>query len=160
MQKIISSLILILFITVSCGGSKETAKLNTGAVTYETPNAKFLRENAAKEGVVTLPSGLQYKILREGTGPSPGLDDKVVVHYKGELINGTEFENSYKRGKANEFKVSGVIPGWTEALQLMKVGAKWQIVIPPDIGYGLRTSGPIPMNSILIFETELLQIVK
>jgi FKBP-type peptidyl-prolyl cis-trans isomerase FklB len=118
---------------------------------------KFLAENKNKPGVVTLPSGLQYKVLQEGKGNSPGPTDKVTVHYRGTLIDGTEFDSSYSRNQPATFNVSGVIKGWTEALQLMKPGDKWQLFIPPDLAYGVRGSGQkIGPNATLIFEVELL----
>jgi FKBP-type peptidyl-prolyl cis-trans isomerase FklB len=120
---------------------------------------EFLAANKDKEGVVTLPSGLQYKILTEGTGPQPTAADTVVCNYRGTLVNGTEFDSSYKRGQPATFPVSGVIKGWTEALQLMPVGSKWQLFIPSDLGYGPRGQGrEIGPNSALIFEVELLSI--
>ena len=119
----------------------------------------FLEENKKKEGVVTLDSGLQYKIIKEGEGEKPSKDDTVSVHYKGTLVDGTKFDSSYDRGQPAEFKVGGVIPGWTEALQLMTVGSKWQLCIPSDLAYGERQAGPvIGPNSTLIFEVELLEI--
>lgn len=118
----------------------------------------FLAENKTKEGVLSLPSGLQYKVLAEGSGKIPKLEDTVVVQYKGILIDGTEFDSSYKRGQPATFPVKGVIKGWTEALQLMKEGSKWQIFIPPELGYGARGSGRIPPNSALIFEVELISV--
>jgi len=120
----------------------------------------FLAANKTKEGVVTLPSGLQYKILKEGSGPKPTATDSVVCNYKGTLINGTEFDSSYKRGEPATFPVTGVIKGWTEALQLMPVGSKWQLFIPSDLAYGPRGTpgGPIGPNSTLIFEVELISI--
>lgn len=118
----------------------------------------FLAENGKKEGVVTLESGLQYKIIEEGEGPSPGAEDTVEVHYTGTLIDGTEFDSSHRRGVPATFGVNQVIPGWTEALQLMKEGAKWQLVIPPGLAYGPGgTGGPIGPNQTLIFEVELLK---
>jgi len=121
--------------------------------------AKFLAENGKKEGVKTLPSGLQYKELTPGTGKSPTATDTVTTHYKGTLIDGTEFDSSYKRGEPVTFPVSGVIPGWTEALQMMKEGAKWQLFIPPDIAYGDRGAGQeIGPNTTLIFEVELISV--
>lgn len=121
----------------------------------------FLAENKTKEGVVSLPSGLQYKILKEGTGPKPTAADTVVCNYKGTLIDNTEFDSSYKRGQPATFPVSGVIKGWTEALQLMPVGSKWQLVIPSDLAYGAR-GGPqgsgIGPNTTLVFEVELMSI--
>jgi FKBP-type peptidyl-prolyl cis-trans isomerase FklB len=120
----------------------------------------FLAENKSKEGVVTLPSGLQYRILKEGTGPKPTAADTVVCNYKGTLIDNTEFDSSYKRGQPATFPVSGVIKGWTEALQLMPVGSKWQLFIPSELGYGARggPGGAIAPYSALIFEVELLSI--
>ncbi len=120
----------------------------------------FLEANKAKEGVKVLPSGLQYKILKEGTGKSPTAEDKVRTHYRGTLIDGTEFDSSYKRNKPAEFAVKGVIKGWTEALQLMKEGGKWELYIPPNLAYGERGNRGIPGNSTLIFEVELLEILK
>ena len=118
----------------------------------------FLTENKTKEGVVSLPSGLQYKVLRSGTGPSPKETDTVEANYRGTLIDGTEFDSSYKRGQAAVFPVNGVIAGWTEALQLMKVGDKWQLFIPPGLAYGERGAGPIGPNATLIFDVELVSI--
>jgi FKBP-type peptidyl-prolyl cis-trans isomerase FklB len=121
--------------------------------------ADFLAANKTKEGVVTLPSGLQYKILQAGTGPKPAATDTVTVNYRGTLINGTEFDSSYKRGQPATFGVTGVIKGWTEALQLMPVGSKWQLFIPSDLAYGERGAGAdITPNSVLIFEVELMSI--
>ncbi len=119
----------------------------------------FLAENKTKEGVVTLPSGLQYKVITPGTGKTPKATDKVKTHYRGTLIDGTEFDSSYKRGKPATFPVNGVIKGWTEALQLMKEGAKWQLFIPPDLAYGKRGAGnKIGANATLIFDIELISI--
>jgi FKBP-type peptidyl-prolyl cis-trans isomerase FklB len=118
----------------------------------------FLAANKAKDGVVTLPSGLQYKILKEGTGPKPTTTDSVVCNYRGTLINGTEFDSSYKSGQPVTFPVTGVIKGWTEALQLMGVGSKWQLFIPSDLAYGPNGRPPIEPNATLIFEVELLSI--
>jgi FKBP-type peptidyl-prolyl cis-trans isomerase FklB len=120
---------------------------------------KFLAENAKKEGVKTLPSGLQYKEIAPGTGKSPKTTDTVTTHYKGTLIDGTEFDSSYKRGQPATFQVSGVIPGWTEALQLMKEGAKWQLFVPSNLAYGERGAGrEIGPNATLIFEVELISV--
>ena len=120
---------------------------------------KFLAENAKKEGVKTLPSGLQYKEITPGTGKSPKPTDTVTTHYKGTLIDGTEFDSSYKRGEPASFPVSGVIAGWTEALQLMKEGAKWQLFVPPNLAYGERGAGrEIGPNATLIFEVELISV--
>jgi FKBP-type peptidyl-prolyl cis-trans isomerase FklB len=120
---------------------------------------EFLAANKAKEGVVTLPSGLQYKILRAGTGKKPADTDMVECHYRGALIDGTEFDSSYKAGQARTFKVASVIPGFKEALRLMPAGSKWQIFIPPQLAYGTRGSGKtIPPQSALIYEVELLAV--
>ena len=121
--------------------------------------AAFLEANKAREGVVALPSGLQYKVLQEGTGPKPAPTDTVVCNYRGTLLNNTEFDSSYKRGQPATFPVNGVIKGWTEALQLMPVGSKWQLFIPAELAYGERgAGGQIGPNSTLIFEVELLSI--
>jgi FKBP-type peptidyl-prolyl cis-trans isomerase FklB len=119
----------------------------------------FLSENKKKEGVKTLPSGLQYKVIKAGTGKKPGLNDTVTVQYRGTLIDGTEFDSSYRRGQPATFPVSGVIPGWTEALPLMEEGAKWQLFIPPNLAYGERGAGGlIGPNAALIFEVELISV--
>jgi FKBP-type peptidyl-prolyl cis-trans isomerase FklB len=121
--------------------------------------AAFLEANKKKPGVVTLPSGLQYKVISAGTGKKPTLADTVVCQYRGTLIDGTEFDSSYSRSEPATFKVTGVIPGWTEALQLMPVGSKWQIVVPPALAYGPRGSGDkIGPDATLVFEIELLSI--
>lgn len=123
---------------------------------------KFLAENGKKPGVVTTPSGLQYTVLKEGTGPKPSMTDKVKVHYKGTLIDGTEFDSSYKRGQPTEFPVGGVIKGWSEAMLLMNVGSKYKLFVPSDLAYGKRGApgGKIGPNATLVFEVELLEIVK
>lgn len=119
----------------------------------------FLADNGKAEGVVTTKSGLQYKVLKKGDGESPKLSDSVVAHYRGTLIDGTEFDSSYKRGQPATFPLRGVIKGWTEALQLMKVGAKWKLFIPHNLAYGSRPQGPvIGPNSTLIFDVELISI--
>jgi len=121
----------------------------------------FLAENKKKEGVITLPSGLQYKVLTTGTGNKPKAAETVSVNYRGTLIDGTEFDNSYKRGQPATLPVNGFIKGWTEGLQLMAVGSKWQLFIPSDLAYGERGYGQvIPPNATLIFEMELLSINK
>jgi len=121
----------------------------------------FLGANKSKDGVVALPSGLQYKILTTGTGPKPAATDRVVCNYRGTLINGKEFDSSYKRGEPATFAVNGVIRGWTEALQLMPVGSKWQLFIPSDLAYGERGANPdIGPDATLIFEVELVSIEK
>jgi FKBP-type peptidyl-prolyl cis-trans isomerase FklB len=119
----------------------------------------FLAENKKKEGVIVLPDGLQYKILKEGNGKKPKADETVTVNYRGTLIDGTEFDSSTKRGEPSTFRVNGIIKGWTEALQMMPVGSKWQLFIPPELAYGERGAGNlIPPNATLIFEVELLSI--
>jgi FKBP-type peptidyl-prolyl cis-trans isomerase FklB len=120
----------------------------------------FLVENRKKEGVTTLPSGLQYRVLREGKGRSPRLTDTVVAHYRGTLLNDTEFDSSYKRNEPVSFRLDAVIKGWQEALPLMKEGAKWQLVIPPDLAYGENGSRSIEPNSTLIFEVELISVLR
>ncbi len=126
-----------------------------------TDGEKFLAENKTKPGVVTLPSGLQYKVIEEGSGDSPAAHDQVTVNYRGKLIDGTEFDSSYKRGEPATFGVSGVIKGWTEALQLMKPGAKWELYIPSALAYMERGSGAqIGPNSTLIFDVELVSVKK
>ena len=123
----------------------------------KTEGAKFLEENKKKEGVKTTASGLEYKVLKEGTGAQAKASDTVTVNYRGTLINGTEFDSSYKRGQPATFPVNGVIKGWSEALQLMKVGSKYQLFIPSSLAYGERAVSPeISANSTLIFEVELL----
>lgn len=139
---------------------KQQAKAAAEGDANKKEGDAFLAANKTKEGVVTLPSGLQYKILKEGNGPKPTASDSVVCNYKGTLINGTEFDSSYKRGEPATFPVTGVIKGWTEALQLMPVGSKWQLFIPPDLAYGPRGTpgGPIGPNATLVFEVELISI--
>jgi FKBP-type peptidyl-prolyl cis-trans isomerase FklB len=125
----------------------------------KTEGAKFLEENKKKEGVKTTSTGLQYKVLKEGTGAQPKASDTVSVNYRGILINGTEFDSSYKRGQPATFPVNGVIKGWSEALQLMKAGSKYQLFIPSNLAYGERAvGGDIGPNSTLIFEVELLEV--
>lgn len=119
---------------------------------------QFLAANKSREGVVTTASGLQYKVLSEGAGDSPKANDQVTVHYKGTLLDGTEFDSSYKRGQPATFGVGQVIKGWTEALQLMKPGAKWQLFIPPELAYGEAGRPGIPPNSLLQFEVELISV--
>jgi FKBP-type peptidyl-prolyl cis-trans isomerase FklB len=119
----------------------------------------FLAENKTKDGVVALPSGLQYKIITAGSGAKPAETDSVVCNYRGTLLDGTEFDSSFKRGQPATFPVNGVIKGWTEALQLMPVGSKWQIFVPPDLAYGARgAGGEIGPNATLVFEVELISI--
>jgi FKBP-type peptidyl-prolyl cis-trans isomerase FklB len=120
--------------------------------------AAFLAENKKKDGVVTLPSGLQYKVIKAGAGKKPKSTDSVTVNYKGTLLDGTEFDSSYKRGKPATFGVTGVIKGWTEALQLMEEGATWQLFIPAELAYGEKGPANIGSNATLIFEVELISI--
>ena len=137
---------------------KQEAKRQAMAEANKKDGAAFLAANATKPGVVTLPSGLQYKVLTPGTGPKPAATDSVICNYRGTLLDNTEFDSSYKRGQPATFPVTGVIKGWTEALQLMPVGSKWQLFIPADLAYGERAQGPGGPNATLIFEVELLSI--
>jgi FKBP-type peptidyl-prolyl cis-trans isomerase FklB len=138
---------------------KQTEIMKSQGEKNKKEGEAFLAENKKKEGVKTLASGLQYKIIKEGNGKSPKATDKVSTHYQGTLIDGTEFDSSYKRGEPATFPVNGVIPGWTEALQLMKVGSKWQLFVPSKLAYGERGAGPkIGPNAALIFTVELLSI--
>jgi FKBP-type peptidyl-prolyl cis-trans isomerase FklB len=138
---------------------RQTAQTDAVGLTNKQEGDAFLAANKNQQGVTTLPDGLQYKILKEGDGPKPTAADSVVCNYRGTLLNNKEFDSSYKRGQPATFPVSGVIKGWTEALQLMPVGSKWQIVVPPDLGYGSRGAGAdIGPNSTLVFEIELLSI--
>lgn len=138
---------------------KQEAKMKELGDANKKEGDEFLAANKAKEGVVTLPSGLQYKILIAGTGPKPTASDTVICNYKGTLLDNTEFDSSYKRGKPATIPVGHVIKGWTEALQLMPVGSKWQLFIPSDLAYGERgAGGTIGPNATLIFEVELISI--
>jgi FKBP-type peptidyl-prolyl cis-trans isomerase FklB len=138
---------------------EQQEKMKEAGEKNKAEGEKFLAENKTKEGVVTLPSGLQYKILTEGKGPKPAASDTVVCNYKGTLIDGTEFDSSYKRGQPATFPVGGVIKGWTEALELMPVGSKWQLFIPSILAYGERGAGAeIGPDATLIFEVELISI--
>jgi FKBP-type peptidyl-prolyl cis-trans isomerase FklB len=149
------------------GGKKEMTEadrdnignlLKSAADNNHRAAAKFLAENAKKPGVVTTASGLQYKVLAAGSGDSPKPTDEVTVNYRGTLLDGTEFDSSYKRGTPASFQVNRVIPGWTEALQLMKPGAKFQLFIPPQLAYDLRSRPPIPPGSMLLFDVELISV--
>lgn len=140
---------------------KHMQELHDAAVVKNAKDGEaFLAANKAKPGVITLPSGLQYKILQPGTGPKPTPADVVICNYSGKLIDGTEFDSSYKRGQPATFPVGQVIKGWTEALQLMPVGSKWELVIPPALAYGEKgtNGGPIGPNETLVFDVELLSI--
>ena len=139
--------------------AKQGEKMKQASDANKKEGEAFLEANKAKEGVVTLASGLQYKIITAGTGPKPAASDTVVCNYRGTLINGTEFDSSYKRGEPTSFPVGGVIRGWTEALQLMPVGSKWQLFIPSALAYGERGAGnDIGPGATLIFEVELISI--
>jgi FKBP-type peptidyl-prolyl cis-trans isomerase FklB len=139
--------------------SKQAEERKKAADKNRLEGENFLAENKKKEGMVTLPSGLQYKIIKEGTGKTPKSTDTVVVNYRGMLINGKEFDSSYKRGEPSTFPVNAVIPGWTEALQLMKEGSIWQLFIPSNLAYGERGAGNvIGPNEVLIFEVELISV--
>jgi FKBP-type peptidyl-prolyl cis-trans isomerase FklB len=140
--------------------AKQQEKNKEAAAANKKTGEAFLEANKSKEGVKALPDGLEYKVLTEGNGPKPTKDDKVSVNYRGTLIDGKEFDSSYKRGEPATFPVTGVIKGWTEALQLMPVGSKWQLFIPSDLAYGDRGAGAdIGPSETLIFEVELLSIV-
>lgn len=138
---------------------KQAASKKAAGEKNATEGKKFLEANKSKEGVKTTASGLQYKVLKEGTGPTPKATDTVKVNYRGTTIDGTEFDSSYKRGQPAEFPVNRVIKGWTEALQLMKVGAKYQLYVPTELAYGERGAGSdIGPNAMLMFDVELLGI--
>jgi len=131
------------------------------AVQNRREGQAFLEKNGKKEGVVTLPSGLQYRVIREGGGASPGPEDWVTVHYRGTLLDGTEFDSSCSRKEPETFQVNGVINGWREALQLMSEGSMWELVIPSELAYGSQGAGSrIGPNSTLVFEVELLSVNK
>ncbi|MCK7513493.1 MAG: FKBP-type peptidyl-prolyl cis-trans isomerase [Desulfobacterales bacterium] len=137
--------------------AKQAEKRKALAEKNKKEGDAFLAANKGKDGIKTLPSGLQYKVITEGTGKTPKATDTVVTNYRGTLIDGTEFDSSYQRKAPATFKVNGVIKGWTEALQLMKEGAKWQLFVPSEIAYGERGAGPnIGPNAVLIFEIELI----
>jgi FKBP-type peptidyl-prolyl cis-trans isomerase FklB len=138
---------------------KQQEKMQQAGEVNKEQGEAFLAANKGKDGVVTLPSGLQYEILTSGAGPKPTASDSVVCNYRGTLIDGKEFDSSYKRGKPTTFPVGGVIKGWTEALQLMPVGSKWRLFVPSELAYGERGTGTdIGPNTTLIFEVELLSI--
>ncbi len=138
--------------------AQQQAEKNKMAAENKKAGEAFLAENMKKEGVVTLDSGLQYKVIKAGDGAKPQKTDSVVCHYRGTLLDGTEFDSSYSRGEPAQFRVDQLIPGWTEALQLMPSGSKWELYIPSYLAYGARQAGQISPNSTLIFELELLEI--
>jgi FKBP-type peptidyl-prolyl cis-trans isomerase FklB len=150
--------------TIMAYQAEQRTKLEEGAKVAGDKNKKegeaFLALNKKQPGVVTLPSGLQYKVLVEGKGKMPKLSSTVTTQYSGKLLDGTEFDSSYKRGEAATFPCSGVIKGWTEALQLMKEGSKWELYVPPDLAYGPAGTGggAIPPNATLIFQVELISV--
>jgi FKBP-type peptidyl-prolyl cis-trans isomerase len=144
-------------LAASAGEANRKAAAVAGEANHKAA-AKFLAENGKKPGVVTTKSGLQYQEIRAGSGESPKASDSVVVNYRGTLLDGTEFDSSYKRNEPLTFQVDRVIPGWTEALQLMKPGAKWKLFIPPQLAYDLRSPPSIPPGSMLIFDVELISV--
>lgn len=137
---------------------KEAEKAEADALVNVEKGAAFLDENGKREGVKTTESGLQYEVISQGDGAMPAATSKVTVHYEGTLVDGTVFDSSYERGEPISFPLSGVIPGWTEGVQLMPVGSTYKFYIPSSLGYGSRGQGPIPANSVLIFKIELLGI--
>jgi FKBP-type peptidyl-prolyl cis-trans isomerase len=143
---------------IALGAAFTLAPLTTMADSASEKGAAFLKENASKEGVKTTASGLQYKIVKEGTGKTPAATDKVLVHYRGTFLDGTEFDSSYKRNEPIAFPLNRVIAGWTEGLQLVKEGGKAILYIPSKLAYGPSGNGPIGPNETLIFEVELLKI--
>jgi FKBP-type peptidyl-prolyl cis-trans isomerase len=140
--------------------TKQHQKTSAEAAAIKAVGDAFLVENKTKPGVVALPSGLQYKVINEGTGDKPKPEDLVEVHYTGTLIDGTVFDSSVERGESIKFPLNGVIPGWTEGVQLMSPGAKYMFYIPAALAYGDKGAGPIPGGSVLIFEVELISIEK
>ena len=145
--------------TMKAEQEKAMAEAKKIAEEAKARSEKFLEENRKKEGVKVTESGLQYRVITEGKGKSPTAEDTVVVNYRGTLSDGTEFDSSYKRGKPAEFPLAGIIPGWKEVLQLMKEGDKWEVVLPPELGYGERgAGGRIGPNEALVFEIELLEV--
>jgi FKBP-type peptidyl-prolyl cis-trans isomerase FklB len=140
-------------------GKKVEARMQESAKANLAKATAFLEENKKKQGVVALPSGLQYQVVKQGSGATPKADSTVMVHYEGKLIDGKVFDSSIKAGEPRSFRVNQVVPGWTEALTRMKVGDKWNIFIPPNLGYGERgIPSVIPPNSALVFEVELLEV--
>lgn len=162
----IMALAAIMLGATGCTGNSEETESDAlvddnGRILVQNENEKYLEENAKKEGVVVTESGLQYRIIKEGTGQKPGATDKVKVHYTGRLVNGKVFDSSEERGEPATFGVNQVIKGWTEALQMMPEGSEWELVIPSDLAYGQQGAGDnIPGGSTLIFNVKLLSIEK
>ena len=154
-----SSSVLIILLVLACFCCSCTGQSQEEYLAYKKENEDFLRENAKKEGVKTLPSGLQYIVLKEGYGLSPEVTESVTVHYHGTLIDGTVFDSSVEKGKPLTFELHLVIAGWQEALQKMPQGAKWRIFVPSHLAYGEHGAGSkVPPNSVLIFDMELISI--
>ena len=172
MYRVLSSLLLAGSLGLFVGGCAEPPEAETSepsesaalqpedaVMAAPTDGAAFMAQNGGREGVVTLPSGLQYEVLAEGDGATPGPTSMVTTHYHGTLIDGTVFDSSVQRNQPASFPVNGVIAGWTEALQLMQVGDKWRLVLPPDLAYGDRgAGGAIGPGATLVFEVELLEV--
>jgi FKBP-type peptidyl-prolyl cis-trans isomerase FkpA len=162
----LAATVLSASLLVACGTDSAKQELSSNDVGQSAAKENdayvlgtaFLAENALKENVIVTDSGLQYKVIRQGEGSKPSARDRVTVHYKGTLIDGTEFDSSYSRGEPSSFPLNRVIPGWTEGLQLMKTGAKYRFYIPSELAYGARTNGKIKANSTLIFDVELIEI--
>jgi FKBP-type peptidyl-prolyl cis-trans isomerase FklB len=159
MRLIVTTFLGVSLLCANANAAYQQTTSQTSAV--QTPGEEFLAKNKNKPGVVTLPDGLEYKVIVEGKGATPTDNDIVKVHYEGKLVNGTEFDSSYKRGEPVSFPVTGVIPGWTEALKLMKVGSIWELYIPSALAYGEQGMPPvIGPNETLIFKVELIEIKK
>ncbi len=163
MRSIRTVLLTTLFLSL-LGCSGENAPIQKIELKKETPMSneaaaiEFMKANASEPGVVETASGLQYKVIETGAGATPTAQDTVAAHYAGRLLDGSEFDSSYSRGEPLTIPVGGVIAGWTEALLLMKEGDKWTLYVPPELGYGARGIGPIPANSALIFDIELVEV--
>lgn len=167
MQKIVLIPLVIALLAGCSSGTDSGSETGTTGEEEQKPAAltepvdegeAWLAENARQQGVVVTDSGLQYRVIHSGEGASPGLTDKVVTHYQGTFIDGKVFDSSIKRGRPAEFPVNGVIKAWTEALLMMKEGDKWQLFVPPELGYGEKGAGTIPGNTVLIFEVELIEV--
>ena len=154
MLSIVLSTVLSLSLTQAYAANTSASQAN------EQAGTTFMKKNAENPKVVTLPSGLQYEILEDGTGPTPSKTDKVTVDYEGKLVDGTVFDSSYSRGQSASFPVNGVIAGWQEALPLMKTGSTWMLYIPPSLAYGATGAGPIGPNETLVFKVHLISIDK